>query len=189
MVPRSRHCEKGQKKNNNRAKQQIYRHSKQHLTSKITQGIIVFFFRKSYNKTFCINFIKTTFVHMAIFMLAYQTHFHLNAFNRPRVELETIKNSEVTGTFGRRGERRKKKVSVIFKKYLPYALSLLSKICYWHDVIFWCTVTKKYDKDMTRAQERLLYEKEGSAPRKFLNCISHLRSPNSTTTISTFVIH
>ena len=46
---------------------------------------------------------------MAIFMLAYQTHFHLNAFNRPRVELETIKNSEVTGTFGRRGERRKKK--------------------------------------------------------------------------------
>ena len=65
---------------------------------------------------------------MAIFMLAYQTHFHLNAFNRPRVELETIKNSEVTGTFG--GERRKKSVSVIFKKYLPYALSLLSKICY-----------------------------------------------------------
>ena len=43
-------------------------------------------------------------------MLANQTHFDLNALNRPRVELETISNSRVTGTLGRGGERRETSV-------------------------------------------------------------------------------
>ena len=60
------------------------------------------------------------------FMLANQTHFHLNAFNMPCVELETISNSGVTGIFGRGGERRE--------------TSCVSRPC-----DFWCTVTKIYD--------------------------------------------